>query len=67
MLRQRSAPPEPCGDAVEEVRDRGLIHAHLGHRADALADLSAYVEARTDAPDVPQIVERIQRLRRESE
>ena len=54
-------------DAVEEVRDRGLIHAHLGHRADALADLSAYVEARTDAPDVPQIVERIQRLRRESE
>ena len=36
---------------MQERRDRGLVHAELGHAGQALSDLQAYLEAEPLAPD----------------
>ncbi len=38
-------------DVLSERRDRGLVHAELGHAGQALSDLQAYLEAEPLAPD----------------
>jgi regulator of sirC expression with transglutaminase-like and TPR domain len=50
-------------DAVEELRDRGLISARLGLRQAAARDLVAYLERTPDAPDASEIRERLGALR----
>jgi regulator of sirC expression with transglutaminase-like and TPR domain len=50
-------------DAVEELRDRGLISARLGLRPAAARDLSAYLERMPGAPDSTEIRERLEALR----
>ena len=42
-------------DAWEERRDRGLVHAALGARFPAMADLAGYLEHAPDAPDLSLI------------
>jgi regulator of sirC expression with transglutaminase-like and TPR domain len=42
-------------EAWEERRDRGFAYAELGQRMLALDDLSAYLEHRPDAEDVPAV------------
>ncbi|MDQ2927907.1 MAG: tetratricopeptide repeat protein [Pseudomonadota bacterium] len=49
-------------DAWEERRDRGLIHAALGARLPAMADLAGYLENAPDAPDRPAIRKRLAEL-----
>jgi regulator of sirC expression with transglutaminase-like and TPR domain len=50
-----------------EVRDRGLVHAQLGHLQDALDDLQRYLELFQEAPDVSMITRYITALRRQLE
>jgi regulator of sirC expression with transglutaminase-like and TPR domain len=38
-------------DAPSERRDRGLVHAEMGHAGPALSDLQAYLDAEPLAPD----------------
>jgi regulator of sirC expression with transglutaminase-like and TPR domain len=45
--------------AWEERRDRGLVHAALGARFPAMADLAGYLEHAPDAPDRPAIRKRL--------
>ncbi len=49
--------------SVEELRDRGLTWAELGHSAQAAADLEAYLERRPNADDGPALAERARELR----
>jgi regulator of sirC expression with transglutaminase-like and TPR domain len=49
-------------DAWEERRDRGLVHAALGSRHSAMADLAGYLEHAPDAPDRPAIRKRLAEL-----
>jgi len=49
-------------DLVEERRDRGLMLAHLGRNAEAVADLERYLDLRPNAPDRARIEERIGEL-----
>ncbi|MGZ5129937.1 MAG: SirB1 family protein [Caldimonas sp.] len=49
-------------DAWEERRDRGLVHAALGARYPAMADLAGYLENAPDAPDRPAIRKRLAEL-----
>lgn len=49
-------------DAWEERRDRGLVHAALGARFPAMADLTGYLENAPDAPDRPAIRKRLAEL-----
>jgi regulator of sirC expression with transglutaminase-like and TPR domain len=49
-------------DAWEERRDRGLVHAALGARYPAMADLAGYLEHAPDAPDRPAIRKRLAEL-----
>jgi regulator of sirC expression with transglutaminase-like and TPR domain len=49
-------------DALSERRDRGLVHAELGHAGLALADLQAYLEAEPLAPDQSALRERMSDL-----
>ena len=49
-------------DAWEERRDRGLVHAALGARFPAMADLAGYLEHAPDAPDRPVIRKRLAEL-----
>ena len=49
-------------DAWEERRDRGLVHAALGARFPAMADLAGYLEHAPDAPDRPAIRKRLAEL-----
>ena len=48
--------------AWEERRDRGLVHAALGARFPAMADLAGYLEHAPDAPDRPAIRKRLAEL-----
>jgi regulator of sirC expression with transglutaminase-like and TPR domain len=48
--------------AWEELRDRGLTHAELGHNAAAAADLAAYLEHADDAQDRAAIAQRLAEL-----
>ncbi len=45
-----------------EVRDRGLLRAHLGHIEAALDDLQLYVQLAPDAPDAAAVTQHIQSL-----
>ena len=48
----------------EEQRDRGLTYAELGRSAEAVQDLSAYLEHRPAAQDREELVDRLAVLRR---
>jgi len=47
-----------------ERRDRGLVHAELGHVHEALHDLQAYLEASPFAPDTVALKNRVMELSR---
>ena len=49
-------------DVPSERRDRGLVHAELGHAGQALSDLQAYLDAEPLAPDQGVLRERISEL-----
>ena len=46
-------------DVWTERRDRGLVHAELGHVHEALQDLQAYLEAEPSAPDTAALRNRV--------
>jgi regulator of sirC expression with transglutaminase-like and TPR domain len=48
-----------------EFRDRGLVHAELGHSEQAVADLECYLVHADDVVDVDAIAERVDSLRRQ--
>jgi regulator of sirC expression with transglutaminase-like and TPR domain len=50
--------------AWEERRDRGLVHAELGHVDEAVSDLRAYLEHVSDAPDRAMVAQRLAALPR---
>jgi len=50
--------------AWEERRDRGLVHAELGHLEAAAADLRGYLAEADDAPDREMVQRRLAALRR---
>lgn len=52
-------------ESWSEFRDRGLAHAALGNKAQAVADLDIYLVKTEDALDVDAIAERTRALRRE--
>jgi regulator of sirC expression with transglutaminase-like and TPR domain len=49
-------------EAWGERRDRGLVHAELGHVHEALQDLQAYLQAQPAAPDHKGLLMRVQEL-----
>lgn len=51
-------------EAVEELRDRGMLYQKLECFRPALSDLRNYVRRRPDAPDIDAIHERILELQR---
>ncbi|OLD63203.1 MAG: hypothetical protein AUI47_10005 [Acidobacteria bacterium 13_1_40CM_2_68_5] len=51
-------------DRPEEIRDRGLIHYRLALLSEAAADLERYLTLAPEAPDAPQIRERLDELKR---
>lgn len=52
--------PEDSG----EIRDRGLLRAHLGRPVAAIADLERYLTLSPGAPDLRSVEDRLVRLRR---
>jgi regulator of sirC expression with transglutaminase-like and TPR domain len=48
--------------AWDEYRDRGLAHAELGHRADAVDDLSTYLAHASAQGDAERIAQRLAEL-----
>lgn len=51
-------------EAWAERRDRGLVHAELGHVHEALQDLQTYLEALPSAPDTVALRNRVMELSR---
>jgi regulator of sirC expression with transglutaminase-like and TPR domain len=51
-------------DAPAERRERGLLHARLGERDEAIEDLQFYLQAMPQADDTPQMREQLQALLR---
>lgn len=51
-------------EAWSEVRDRGLVHAELGHTQEAVADLENYLVHADTLVDVDAIATRVDELRR---
>jgi len=51
-------------EAWDERRDRGLVHAELGHVHEALQDLRQYLEAVPSAPDTAALRNRVSELSR---
>jgi regulator of sirC expression with transglutaminase-like and TPR domain len=49
-------------EAWDERRDRGLVHAELGHVHEALQDLRQYLEAVPSAPDTAALRNRVSEL-----
>ena len=49
-------------DDIRERRDRGLVHAELGHAGQALSDLQAYLEAEPLAADHGALSARIKEI-----
>ena len=47
---------------LHERRDRGLVHAELGHAGLALSDLQAYLEAQPEAADHAALSERVREI-----
>lgn len=52
-------------DAWPEYRDRGLAHAALGHRQQAVPDLEAYLRHTDAGQDIDAITDRVAELKRE--
>jgi regulator of sirC expression with transglutaminase-like and TPR domain len=52
-------------DAWDEWRDRGLVHAELGHQGHAESDLAAYLAHTQASPDREAIVRRLADIRRQ--
>jgi regulator of sirC expression with transglutaminase-like and TPR domain len=50
-------------DALEEVRDRGTLHARLGQGAAAVRDWETYLQRAPAAPDAGVIRGRLRLLR----
>jgi regulator of sirC expression with transglutaminase-like and TPR domain len=50
-------------DAVEELRDRGMLHARLGRAPAAVQDWEAYLQRAPDAPDAAVVRDRLRALR----
>ncbi len=53
-------------DAWPEYRDRGLAHAALGHRQQAVPDLEAYLRHTDAGQDLDAITDRVAELKREA-
>jgi regulator of sirC expression with transglutaminase-like and TPR domain len=51
-------------DSLEDLRDRGLLHASLDCYAAAVRDLEAYLERAPGAPEAQSILEQVADLRR---
>ncbi len=51
-------------DVPSEIRDRGLLRAQLGQLRRALEDLTTYLEACPEAPDVPAMRRHVAALQR---
>jgi len=47
---------------MHERRDRGLVHAELGHAGLALSDLQAYLQAQPEAADHAALSERVREI-----
>ena len=47
---------------MHERRDRGLVHAELGHAGQALSDLQAYLEAEPLAADHGALAARMKEI-----
>nr|WP_315495672.1 tetratricopeptide repeat protein [uncultured Rhodoferax sp.] len=52
-------------ESWSEYRDRGLVHASLGHQAAALADLECYLVHAENVVDVDAVAEQVSVLRRQ--
>lgn len=50
-------------DALEEVRDRGTLHARLGQGLAAVRDWETYLQGAPDASDAQQVKRRLRMLR----
>jgi regulator of sirC expression with transglutaminase-like and TPR domain len=50
--------------ALDQIRDRGLVHWQLGQTDAAVADLETYLQYAGDAADAPLIQQRLASLRR---
>jgi regulator of sirC expression with transglutaminase-like and TPR domain len=50
-------------DALEELRDRGLLHARLGQTGAAVRDWEAYLERAPQARDAAVVRDRLRALR----
>ena len=53
-------------EAWPEYRDRGLAHAALGHRQQAVPDLEAYLRHTDAGQDIDAITDRVAELKREA-
>jgi regulator of sirC expression with transglutaminase-like and TPR domain len=51
-------------DAMEQYRDRGVLHAQLRHFSAAAKDFDRYIKAVPDSKDRPQVEEHLKELRR---
>ena len=51
-------------EATDELRDRGLAHYEMGQHAEALDDLTRYLESNADIPDADNVRTLIARLQR---
>lgn len=51
-----------CPDIVEERRDRGLLHYHLGHTEAALVDLRTYLASGPYGAEARRIYELVEKL-----
>jgi regulator of sirC expression with transglutaminase-like and TPR domain len=49
--------------ALEALRDRGMLHARLGHAGAALRDWEAYLQRAPEAPDAGEVRDRLRALR----
>jgi regulator of sirC expression with transglutaminase-like and TPR domain len=50
-------------ESWSEFRDRGLVHAELGHKAQAVADLECYLVHTDDVVDIDAIAQKVDALR----
>jgi len=50
-------------EALEALRDRGMLHARLGHAGAALRDWEAYLQRAPEAPDAGAVRDRLRALR----
>ena len=50
-------------DALEELRDRGTLHARLGHGPAAVRDWETYLRRAPEAPDAGHVKDRLRALR----